>query len=465
MTELPSYVSEWVVTPLGFVVQPHSSVRGRIVPLYSPGLPMVMAPFRRALGQNGVYLVVPVLAGMTMWLTFVLGRQLNGEATGLFAALWLAASPAFLGSALNPLSDVPVTAWWLAALVAAIRPTVGSAALAGIATSLAVLTRPNLAPLAFVIALPYANQWLFQSRRWSRGLALGVFLITAATGPLVIAVLYNYWYGSPLTSGYGTTTLMFSWSHILPNLVRYPRWFVDTQTLLILAGLATPFLLHQRQGAIGLLRPAATAWLILAFSAVVWGSYVAYYFFDAWWYLRFLLPSYPPLIALASAAFVCVLRRTAAPRTLGTILLVLIAAHGLQFSWKDHLFSIGTGEARYKRVAEFVGRSVPERALLLGMQHSGSLSYYSHRTTLRYDLISGDRLDDIVAHFQARGRDIYIVLDEWEKEVFRGRFASDSVLGGLGWTPIAVAPGGMPVTIYDPRDRMSTRPVATQIIP
>jgi hypothetical protein len=76
-----------------------------------------------------------------------------------------------------------------------------------------------------------------------------------------------------------------------------------------------------------------------------------------------------------------------------------------------------------------------------------------------------DRLDELVAHFRARGRGVYIVLDEWEKQEFRGRFARQSALGALDWTPFAVASGGMPVTIYDPRDRMSTSPVATRIIP
>jgi hypothetical protein len=465
VSELPPGMSEGVVTPLGFVTQPHSGVRGRIVPTYSPGLPMFMGVLRRVLGPSAVYLVVPALAGVTIWLTFVLGRELNGGATGLFAALWLTASPAFLQSSLNPLSDVPVTAWWLLALLASYRPSLRSAAIAGTAVSLAVLTRPNLAPLAIVVGLPILGRWWFQARARVRGVELGVFLGTAAVGPLIIAALYNYWYGSPFTSGYGPTNSMFSWSFVGPNLARYPRWFAGTETLLTVGCLAAPFLLRGREGVRSRLRPAAAAWLLLAFSLLVWGAYIAYYYFDAWWYLRFLLPSYPPIIALASAALVFALRRTAAPRTLGAVLLVLLAMHGLQFCWKQYVFSIGRGEARYRRTGEFVSSALPDRSLLLSMQHSGSLRYYSHLATLRYDVMPPDRLDDVVAYFEARGRSVFIVLDEWEKQDFRGRFARDSALGALDWTPFAVAPGGMPVTIYDPRDRMSTSPVATRIIP
>lgn len=464
-SELPPDISEWVVAPLGFVVQTQSGVPGRLVPAYPPGLPMTMGVLRRLLGQHAVYLVVPALAGLTVWLTFVLGRRLDSDATGLMAALWLAFSPAFLNSALNPLSDVPVTAWWLAALVSAVRPTVRSAAIAGIAVSVAVLTRPNLAPLTAVIALPFGIRWWCQPRARPRVVELGVFVTTAAAGPAIAAALFNYWYGSPFTSGYGSTDLLFSLSHIGPNLARYPRWFVDTQTPLVLAGLAAPLVLHGRGAVSGRLRPAAAAWMLLSFAALVWGAYLAYYYFDAWWYLRFLLPSYPALIVLASAALVFVLRRTAAPGLLGAILIVLIAAHGLNFCWKQSVFDIAAGEARYQRVGEFVGRSLSERSLLLSMQHSGSLRYYSHLTTLRYDLIPDDRLDAIVAHFAARGRPVYIVVDEWEKEPFRQRFAPRNALGALEWTPMAVSSGGMPVSIYDPRDRGAARPVATQIIP
>ena len=463
--ELPSYVSDAVIVPLGFVGQTHSGVRGRIVPSYSPGLPMLMAPLRRVLGANAAFLVVPALAGLTVWLTFVLGRRLDSGATGLFAALWMASSPAFLSSSLSPLSDVPVTAWWLARVG---RGDPSNSWLGGgrrhrnvagdsDATEPGASGGPDCAAVCQSMVHP--------SRNGRRGVELVVFLTTASAGPAIVASLYNYWFGSPFTSGYGAASLMFSPSFILPNLARYPVWFVDTQTLVIVAGLAAPFLLHGRPGAPDKLQPATAAWLLLTLSLLVWGAYVVYYFFDAWWYLRFLLPSYPPLIVLASTTCVFALRRTLAPRTLGTILLVLIAAHGVQFSRKEYLFSLARGEARYERVGEFAARALPEGSLLLSMQHSGSLRYYSGLTTLRYDLTPPDRLDDLVAHFEARGRRVYIVLDEWEKQEFRGRFAPNNALGALDWTPFAVSSGGMAVTIYDPRDRMSPRPVATQIIP
>jgi hypothetical protein len=468
VADLPPGVGDSVMTPLGFRPQPDSGVPGRIVPVYSPGLPMLMAGLRLLFGPNGVYLVVPALAGLTVWLTFVLGRDFAGPGTGLFAALWLAASPAFVNSSLTPMSDVPVSAWWMAAFVPALRKGTGLAAVAGIATSLAVLTRPNLAPLAVIVALPYGVRWL-RHRSRAHGVDLGMFALTAAVGPAIVAWLFNYWYGSPFLSGYGSSDSLFSWSFVLPNLARYPRWFIESQTPVILAGLAVPFLLR-RPGHVARHAPVAMlAWLMLVFAALVWGSYLGYLVFDDWWYLRFLLPSYPPLLALASAALLITLQRTPAPRSFAVALMALLAAHGIYFCLTKDVFNLAVGESRYQRVGEFAARELPDSSLLLSMQHSGSLRYYSHLPTLRYDLMDPDRLDDVVAHFQARGRNVFIVVDEWEEREFRGRFARASALGRLDWAPFAMAPGrmpgAMPVAIYDPRDRSSTTSAAPRIIP
>jgi hypothetical protein len=466
--DLPPGVGDWVMTPLGFRPQTQSGVPGRIVPTYSPGLPMLMAALRLLFGPNAVFLAVPALAGLTVWLTFVLGRDFAGPGAGLFAAAWLAISPAFVNSSLIPMSDVPVSAWWLAAFVPALRTGPGLAALAGIATSLAVLTRPNLAPLAVIVALPYIGRWL-KHRNRAHSLDLGIFSVTAAIGPAVVGWLFNYWYGSPFLSGYGSSTSLFSWWFIPANLARYPRWLIESQTPVILVGLAAPFLLRRAGHVAGRPPRVALARLMLVFAGLVWACYLSYLVFDDWWYLRFLLPSYPMLVTLASVALLIGLRRSPAPRSFAAALLVLLAAHGLYFCAQKDVFNVAVGESRYQRVGEFVGRELPDRSLLLSMQHSGSLRYYSQLPTLRYDLLPPERLDELVAHFQARGRNVFIVVDEWEEREFRDRFARASALGRLDWAPFAEAPGrmpgAMPVAIYDPRDRMSTRSVALRIIP
>ena len=281
--ELPADLSDGVLAPLGYTPHAPSGVRGRIVPTYSPGLPIVMAGLRLIGGPEAVYAVVPLLAGLTVWLTFVLGRELFSPALGLVAMLWLITSPSFVNSSLIPMSDVPVTAWWLAAFVAALRPSLLYAVAAGLATSLAVLTRPNLAPLAIFIAVPFAARWL-AARDRPRTVEAVAFCVSAAIGPLTVALLFNYWYGSPFLSGYGPA---------------------QSALLVVVPGAepgALSALVRRVADALHSGRPCRTVysvatgpgrravprislpWLMLAFAALVWGSYLRYFVFEAWWY-------------------------------------------------------------------------------------------------------------------------------------------------------------------------------------
>ena len=159
------------------------------------------------------------------------------------------------------------------------------------------------------------------------------------------------------------------------------------------------------------------------------------------------------------------MRRTLAPRLLGIVLILVIVYGGLDYARRGAVFVQSFGQTRYQRVGEFIADNLPERALLLSMQHSGSLRYYSRHISIRYDQIRVGRLDQLVAHFADRGYPVYFVLDEWEEGDFRRLFAERNVLGKLDWLPIARAKCSTPVSIYDPRSRGSSTPVKTRIIP
>jgi hypothetical protein len=456
VSELPPDLTDWVAVPLGYVPHRSAGVRGQIVPSYAPGLPLLMAAFRTVGGPEAVYLVVPLLAGLTVCLTFLLGRQVHSDASGCFAACWLATSPAYVVAILTPMSDGPVTAFWTAALLAAQTGTVGLAAISGIATSLAILTRPNLVPLAAVVALPFLWRCLHPDGR-TRGHAanLAVFALTAAAGPLLVSAIFNYWYGSPLKSGYGDFESLFAWSYIRPNLARYPRWLFSTETPLIAACVAAPLLLPRSDRRPW--SPASHAWLLLLFGAGIVAAYLAYIPFATWEYLRFLLPAYPGWLVLAASLLVTVASRTLAPRILSVLLLGLVALYGARYDGGIFSVDLATVEARYRRVGEYVHREFSDRAVFLTMQHSGSLRFYSDREILRYDLLAEDGLDGLVAYLQARGYEPYFVLDKWEETGFRERFEARNTLGRLDWSPAAVAPGPMQVAIYHPRDRAAGR--------
>src|SRR5262249_41437935 len=129
-----------VVAPLGYHL---GSRPGELVPTYPAGLPLMMALAMKLAGPSGAYLVVPLLSGLSVWLTYVLGGRVADPRSGLIAAILVAFNPIFLFQSLLPMSDVPVTACWLAAWVLATFQGPWWSAGAGLAASMAILTRPN----------------------------------------------------------------------------------------------------------------------------------------------------------------------------------------------------------------------------------------------------------------------------------------------------------------------------------
>ena len=138
-----------------------------------------------------------MLGGLAVWLTYVLGARVNGPITGMIAAVLFAFSPLFVFQTLEPMSDVPATTWWLLAWVLAISPLEWAPVGAGLAVSAAVLTRPNLVPLAIVLAAVVAAN----RPRLPR---LALFAAGSVPGCLIVGAINAHWYGSPLASGYGS---------------------------------------------------------------------------------------------------------------------------------------------------------------------------------------------------------------------------------------------------------------------
>jgi hypothetical protein len=107
------------LTPLAFTRGPDPRV---LVPVYPPGLPLLMAPLSW-IHPSAVFLVVPLCAAFTLWGCVRFGTELEDTQAGTLGALLLSVSPTFLLQAMQPMSDVPVTAAWLAAMLLARRPS------------------------------------------------------------------------------------------------------------------------------------------------------------------------------------------------------------------------------------------------------------------------------------------------------------------------------------------------------
>src|SRR5215210_1301409 len=109
------------LSPAGFL--PSENRPGASVPICPPGLSLMMAPLVRIdfAGESAAFLVVPLLGALGVWLTYELGQTLASAAIGALAALLLASSPLFLYQLVQPMGDVPVMTWWLAAAVLLMR--------------------------------------------------------------------------------------------------------------------------------------------------------------------------------------------------------------------------------------------------------------------------------------------------------------------------------------------------------
>ena len=266
-------------------------------------------------------------------------------------------------------------------------------------------------------------------------------------------------YGSPFTSGYDLTD-GFMLSYILPNLRRYGWWLVSAETPFALAGLAS------------LAVPAARVWrtdvsrdavrLLGAFAAVIWISYLVYVPWDAWWYLRFLLPAWPMMAvgtaSLAAAAY----RISSRPlQTLTIAILAGIGINGVTQAVRRDAFSIARGEAKYVEVARTVESLTDADAVIISAQHSGSLRYYGGRLTLRWDVGDPAWLDRTVDWLAEHGHHPYFVLEPQEVDELRARYGPTNMSARLDWAPMVSFRGGA-ITMYDGVRRDRNAPTVSQ---
>jgi Dolichyl-phosphate-mannose-protein mannosyltransferase len=405
------------LTPLAFTRGPHPGV---LVPVYPPGLPLLMAPLTW-IHPSAVFLVVPLCAAFTLWCCLRLGRELEDEPAGTLGALLLSVSPTFLMQAMQPMSDVPVTAAWLAALLLSRRPSPTSAALAGVVGSLAIMIRPNLGPLALFVILTCATA----ARQGSQGRTLGRMVVCALCmlpGMIALGYIQNARYGSPLGSGYGSFDDLFRLSNIGPNLSRYPRWLTMAHSPLIWLWLLAPLWFRHAAA-----RARAFGWIGYGFAGAVIAAYLPYVYFrpDEWSYTRFLLPALPFMLVFAAGVILSAARRWIPSLPLGAAVTVILAVAiwSLYSAWSLGVFRVWEGERKYPRVGVFVRDRLPKSALVLAAQHSGSLRYYSHRPTLRWDLLDRASLDRALTSMRNAGYDPFLVVDEGEDRAFLERFS------------------------------------------
>ena len=468
----------WPAAPLTFAPAGHipsPTIRGAAVPICPAGLSIAMAPFLRvgtALGRpDAVFIVVPLFGALLIGAAYTLGARFS-TCAGLSAALLVACSPAFLFQLMQPMSDVPAAALWVLAAACASSRNRRAPLWAGIATSGAILIRPNLLPMGLVLGLHF----LLPESEYGAGAAMeseyalpgartptpgirsdrtptpngrtptpgGVrraltFALASAPGCSAVAVIQQVFYGSPFSTGYGPLTGLFALDHVVPNATRYATWMWQSHTPVWLIALAAPLLLPRR---------LTTLLFALIVANVI--CYLPYVVFNDWWYLRFLLPAIAMLLVLTAATIDVLLRgvkgRGLAVAAITAAICVLFVgeARGRQ------VFGLQQVERRYERAGLYVASHLPANAIVITSWESGSVRFYGHRKTVVWDVLDPMWLDRTIEYSRSRGLEPYLLFEAWEEPVFRQRFAG-SMLARLDWPPAAEIAGQ--VRIYRPDDR------------
>jgi hypothetical protein len=153
--------------------------------------------------------------------------------------------------------------------------------------------------------------------------------------------------------------------------------------------------------------------------------------------------------------------RSALRRAVALSALVVVAgSHALRFADDKDLFANSEAEQRRSLdAALYADRSLPRDAVILAMQHSGSLRYYTGRLTMRWDVLDPAWLDRAVDSLVTRGLPVYAMLESWEEADFRGRFAGQRTVRGLASGALAAtADGELRLYALGPAARQSGPP-------
>ena len=428
-----------LVSPLGY--RPAVTV-DELGPTYAPGLPWLMAAGAAVLGDAGRYVWTPIGAGVLVWGTYALTAAAAPPAVALGAALLVAGSPPVLWESMQTMSDLPVAALWVWVLVwlrkGGTRATIG----AGVVAAIALAVRPNLVLAAggvWVASLAADGGPL--AARLRRAAVRAVPLALAA---LAVALLNTYLWGSPFISGYGPAGEIFGAANVVPNLRTAWAWTVETRGYW--AGLGLGAL-----AGLALRREGARWWPGLGLAAGVFASYLPYAQFVEWWYLRFYLPVWP----VAAAALTVVVWRWAGRWSPEGARLAIVGAalvtalSGVTYADSRAAFSLWRGEQRYAAVGDYVRTHASDDAVIFAVQHSGAIAYYGERVIARFDDVATEAFDRLCLTLAASGRDVWLVVEDWEEPEIRTRFDSQ-LRGRLDWAPLAEARAGSArVRVFD----------------
>jgi 4-amino-4-deoxy-L-arabinose transferase-like glycosyltransferase len=401
---------------------PHSGAPYLYVPLGFapvPGDPSTMGPTY----PTGLSLVIWLLAGLVGWriapdltivlhtvggvlLVYALARALTlSRFSAFLSAAVVGLSPLYIFMGVQPMSDVPALVWVTVAILTAERSRRKGwawAAAAGGAFALAVLMRPTNLIVLGAVAVALGLSW----RRWL------VFGLAGLPGAAFQLWYSNSAYGKWFLTGYGDVRSLFRSDLFAPTVQHYAEWLPILFTPLIVLAVALPLLARSHGRTVALL----ALWFL-----PILGCYSLYEFtHHTWWFLRFILPAAPAL-AIASVFVATQLSARVHSNWVRhpiSLSAILIAALLFLHTWnkKLHTHSVAAGEEIYPVAASWARENLPPEAVILAMQLSGTLLYYTDFTFVRWDQAPRDDIERVTAACAAAGRPLYALLFPGETE-------------------------------------------------
>ncbi len=332
------------------------------------------------------------------------------------------------------MSDVPALVWTSAGMIATLRSRHKSsyAWLAGFLLGFAVLIRPTniliLIPAAVAVG---SRPWVFM-RFVVGGLPPAAFFATSNLQS----------FGHVLALGYYNPPDTFSLIHLKAALLHYAKW-LPVVFPLALAAVALPWV---RGTSVSL------KWVLGLWIALILGFYAIYSFtyFD-WKFMRFLLPAFPPMIVAALLALRQILQRPVwriSPQILWSATAILVTINGLLWSYFLHIVNAGRFEKIYPATAAWLQAHVPSNAVIVSMQESGALRFYTDFNLLRADWFQPHQFRPAAQSILAAGRPIYAVLHNFEKDDYFNRcipgdweLVERVAFNRTVWRLVAPAPG------------------------
>jgi hypothetical protein len=256
-------------------------------------------------------------------------------------------------------------------------------------------------------------------------------------------------YGGPLKSGYGDMSFLFRFEHVWPNLQRYPVWLLQTETPIVLLAAAAPWFTPDSLARRQLL------WLT-AFVVAVFACYIPYSVFDAWWYLRFVLPAYPAMLVLTASALVGLLeRRQLWVRAGSFVAVAALIVVLVRTSIHLHAFGLWEFERRFQLAGEYVDSHLPRNAIVITAQESGSVRFYANRVSMTWRALDPDAFESALAFVRSHDYRPYFLIETEEQQEFVDRFGAKTPIGSLAWPPMVDI--NHMLRIYDPEDFLRYR--------